>query len=98
MDSALFQRLQLHSTYPSPTSLCRALTSPLGLSKNKESLQGREWVGTAHKGIRRATNVRVFCTVILCFFKSRDNITLPCADCFKNSEEVCLEFSYVENV
>lgn len=34
---------------PLPPSLCRALPVPLGLGKNKESLQGREWVGTAHR-------------------------------------------------
>ena len=30
-----------------PPSLCGALPIPLGLGENKESLQGREWVGTA---------------------------------------------------
>lgn len=50
MDSALFQSLQLHSIHPSPFLFAeRSLTSPLGLSKNKESLQGRVWVGTAHR-------------------------------------------------
>lgn len=50
MDSALFQSLQLHSIHPSPFLFAElSLTSPLGLSKNKESLQGREWVGTAHR-------------------------------------------------
>lgn len=65
------------STPPPPTSLCRALTSPLGLSKNKESLQGREWVGTAH---REYTEPQMWGSSVQCssvFLESHDNLTLP---------------------
>lgn len=47
---SIVSELQLHSILPSPFLFAElSLTSPLGLSKNKESLQGREWVGTAHR-------------------------------------------------
>lgn len=69
---------------PLPPSFCRALPNPLGLSKNKESLLGREWVGTAH---REDAELPMWGSSVHCssvFLKSRDNLTLPCY-CFKSS-------------
>lgn len=54
-----------------------SLTSPLGLSKNKESLQGREWVGTAH---REYAETQMWGSSVQCFsvfLKSSDHLTLP---------------------
>lgn len=62
---------------PFPPSLCRALTSLLGLSKNKESLQGREWVGTAH---REYAEPQMWGSYVQCssvILESHDNLTLP---------------------
>lgn len=57
--------------------LCGALTSPLGLSKNKESLQGREWVGTAY---REYAEPQMWGSSVQCasvILESHDNLTLP---------------------
>lgn len=62
---------------PLPPSLCRALPVPLGLGKNKESLQGREWVGTAH---REDTEPQMWGSSVQCssvFLESHGNLTLP---------------------
>lgn len=89
MDSALFERLQLHSIRPSPSSLLR-LPSPWGLSKNKESLLGREWVGTAHREYTELQMWGSSHSAPLCLHKSHDHLKPCLADGFQNPEEAFL--------
>lgn len=62
---------------PLPPSLCRALPIPLGLGKNKESLQGREWVGTAHREDAEPQMWGSSVQRSSVFLESHGNLTLP---------------------